>query len=501
MKMDFKKLFLFLVILVLFIVAGLNIVNVSSIRKLPRFINKRKLLSNKFLKRDDISLKSLDTPLKRDDSAVTSITLDTNLKASKLRDKQEEIENIGCRKSFRNLHFSELKEHWQPVEENSSKSHHVYSAYHQEDHIPPCIRMVGIINKSLRSGSLICQLWYRSSSGNISMTLSKAVVEPLHDGQDSRHTVSFFRCSLPNNEFPFAVSLTSQKCMTPHNLLPVRSHMVNDKDKKRFTVCVAPLYDRYNKIRELIEWIELNRILGADYFVFYNFSASVYVDRILNFYVRKNLVEVVPWNVSQFSTENEMHYYGQHATMNDCLMRMKNISEFVVNVDLDEVLIPHSKFSTWNDIVVHKPKYGGYLFKNSFFRLNWNNTEKEFPKKDIAIKYNLVTILKLRRETIIYRPKDRSKYFCRTKFTESMGTHEIFELKPGWQTYNLPPEVGLLHHYRTIYIIQNGSRIPDPYNDVSSLLDDTVYSKYKDTLIKNVIKIYTEIEEEGIQIL
>ena len=109
MKMDFKKLFLFLVILVLFIVAGLNIVNVSSIRKLPRFINKRKLLSNKFLKRDDISLISLDTPLKRDDSAVTSITLDTNLKASKLRDKQEEIENIGCRKSFRNLHFSELK--------------------------------------------------------------------------------------------------------------------------------------------------------------------------------------------------------------------------------------------------------------------------------------------------------------------------------------------------------------------------------------------------------
>ena len=111
MKMDFKKLFLFLVTLVLFIVAGLNILNVSSTRNLSKFINKRKLLSNKFLKRDDISLISLDTPLKRDEflQAATSITLDTNLKALKFRDKQEEIDNIGCRKSFRNLHFSELK--------------------------------------------------------------------------------------------------------------------------------------------------------------------------------------------------------------------------------------------------------------------------------------------------------------------------------------------------------------------------------------------------------
>ena len=143
MKMDFKKLFLFLVILVLFIVAGLNIVNVSSIRKLPRFINKRKLLSNKFLKRDDISLISLDTPLKRDDSAVTSITLDTNLKASKLRDKQEEIENIGCIESFRNLHFSELK-----VNRYTILFYFICSLSHISVDIPRFVRLYGeIIHK------------------------------------------------------------------------------------------------------------------------------------------------------------------------------------------------------------------------------------------------------------------------------------------------------------------------------------------------------------------
>lgn len=492
--MDFKKLLLSIVASTFITIAGLISVGILDTRKQFVSTYDKGLQSN-------ISFKSVDFSTGKPQTVHTrshSIS-DKSLKHSNLNRKQNEIFHIGCNKIFSNPRFSQLQEYWQSVEETSLKSHHVFSAYHDNDGTPPGIKIIGNVNNQLKC-SLFCQLWYHNGSDSNSMTISNAIAEPLAEGHGLRHRVSFFRCHLPNSMVPVAVSLTSKKCMTPNNLLPVRSHVVNDKDKKRFTVCIAPLFGRYNRTSELIQWIELNRIIGADYFVFYNYSTSIYVDRVLNFYVRKGLVEVVHWNVSNFSIEYQMHYFGQHAAMNDCLMRMKNISEFVVNSDLDEVLVPHSKYSTWNDIVKHKPNYGGYLFRHSFFRLNWNNTEKEFPKKDSAVKYNLFTVLKSRRESTIDPPKNRSKYFCRSNVTESMGTHEIFKLKASWHSYTLAPETGLVQHYRIIYIDANGTIIPDPYNQVKNLIDDTIYSKYKDTLIENIIRTYTEIKQEAIEI-
>ena len=271
--------------------------------------------------------------------------------------------------------------------------------------------------------------------------------------------------------------------------------MVNKKDKKKFAVCIAPLYGPYNSTADLIQWIEMNRILGADYFVFYNFSTSRHIDSILNFYSRKRLAEVAPWNISQFpsGSENEMHYLGQHAAMNDCLMRVKNISEFVVNCDLDEVIVPHSNLTTWLDVTKRLPNNGGYLFKSSFFRFNWENIENDFPEKAIAEKYGLIFLFKLRRENNTFPAGVRSKYISRTNVTRVMGTHVVFEMMPGYRTHDVPAHIGLLHHYRTVLVKVAGEFIPDPNNTVASFIDDTVYVRYRNKLIRHVMAVYSEM--------
>ena len=296
------------------------------------------------------------------------------------------------------------------------------------------------------------------------------------------------------------MSLTSHPCVSPINFLRVRSHVIKEKDRKNFAMCVAPLHGPYNSTTELIQWIEMNRILGADYFMFYNLSTSRYIDHILNYYRRQHLLEVIPWNISKFppGSENEMHYLGQHAAMNDCLMRVKNLSKFAVNCDIDEVMVPHSNLSTWHDIIEHTPEKGGYLFQNSFFRLNWKNVQNDFPDKHSATKYDLFFLFKLRRETKVFRARLRSKYFVRTDVTELMGTHEVFAMKPGYWTYTLPVDVGLLHHYRTIYADVNGTFIPDPNNNIRSVIDDSVYRKYRDKLVHNVVAVYSEIERDKV---
>ena len=300
--------------------------------------------------------------------------------------------------------------------------------------------------------------------------------------------MSFFHCPLSNRKRPSAVSLTSTPCSHPNNLLPVQSHVTNGTYERNFTVCAAPFHKAYNDTKNIVQWIELNRILGAEHFVFYNYSATVFIDRVLEFYREKGLVTVVQWNVSRLLNETVMHYYGQHAAMNDCLMRVKNITQFVVNCDLDEYLVPHSNISTWHQIVELHPKFGGYLFLNSFFWLNWTNTQKEFAKKQSALKHNLYTILKHQRESKTYRATDRSKYFCRSNVTESMGTHEIFSMTGGWRTYNLAPNEGLLHHYRIM--------IREESQKVKEITDISVFEKYREQLIENVLKIHSAMMGE-----
>ena len=204
----------------------------------------------------------------------------------------------------------------------------------------------------------------------------------------SRFKTSIFYCRLPDNRVPFAISLITQQSATSHNLLPVRSQIVKPEDKKSFAVCVSPLFGKYNSSYELIQWIELNRILGAELFVFYNYSTGANIDDILRFYEKKGLVQIVQWNLTKFrlGSKPELVYIGQHSAMNDCLMKVKNVSEYVVNIDLDEFIVPHSNLSTWLDIVQKVPKRSGYTFRSSFFRLNWDNTDRQFLRKDRAEK-------------------------------------------------------------------------------------------------------------------
>ena len=305
-----------------------------------------------------------------------------------------------------------------------------------------------------------------------------------------------FFCNLPDRRIPFAVSLTTHDNDKPQNILPVRSQVVKPEDRKRFAICVSPLFGNYDASNELIQWIELNRILGAEYFVFYNHSIGKNVNTVLRFYEKKGLAQIVQWGLSKFrlGPTPELVYIGQHFAMNDCLMKVKNISEFVVNTDVDEVIVPHEKnVKNWNDIIQKLPKKSGYYFRSCFFRMNFNNTNRQFSRKEKAEELNIVALLKLTRESSIFPPGNRAKYFVKTDAAEALLVHSVFEFVPGNRADQISPEVAFIHHYRIVYAKIDGKGVPDPINNVAKTMDDTVLVNYGDILIDNVIKIHEEL--------
>ena len=56
-------------------------------------------------------------------------------------------------------------------------------------------------------------------------------------------------------------------------------HTRRSQQHVNYTVCVTPLNFRYNNYQQLVETVEVNRMLGAGHFVFYNYSTGPFVQR------------------------------------------------------------------------------------------------------------------------------------------------------------------------------------------------------------------------------
>jgi hypothetical protein len=166
-----------------------------------------------------------------------------------------------------------------------------------------------------------------------------------------------------------------------------------------FAACVQPTY-KYDNILQFLEWMELHKALGVSSFTFYHISIGSRVECILNEYNNlegSSSIQVLPWadpsrNIRSGTTIKEQN---QLAALNDCIYRYRGLADYVINVDLDEFIIPHEEdvdsyasLIRNLDSISGKTDIGAYLFRNAFFSPQYANKEST---KD-AVQSNLATI-------------------------------------------------------------------------------------------------------------
>jgi len=228
-------------------------------------------------------------------------------------------------------------------------------------------------------------------------------------------------------------------------------------NKVNFTVCVSPLNIAYNNHRQLIEWIEVNRLLGAERFVFYNYSTGSDASAVLRRYEQEGVVRVVQWHLLMPvdvwppvvpRVEPAIYYFGQVAALNECLYRNSLSSRFIVFQDVDEILVPRRRL-TWLQMIADvSPKRSGgsggnfltnsssdviyasaYIVRSTFFRHDWgNDTNVTLPDQDLTAKIRRLqpsTLVKLTREGEIFPHYVRSKYIAFSEAVLSVGIHSI----------------------------------------------------------------------------
>ncbi|XP_045184464.2 uncharacterized protein LOC123542605 [Mercenaria mercenaria] len=360
---------------------------------------------------------------------------------------------------------------WGPVDQN--RTIFVISAYYVGERE----RIFVIGSKPFQEVTVICQLWFTSldkKSRSIRQTNAKVVAPSGATGYN--YTSTIFECNLESAEQPTHVSLVVNSCENPLNLVKVREASKPAKYQRRFTVCLSPMF-QFDEVFRLVEWIEFNRILGAEKFLLYNYSTGVNVEKVIGYYVNSGTVKVIQWDIP-FPPENNIEYFAQKAALNDCIFRNKNVSEFVINIDKDEYVIPHAEdLINWSQMIkLFDKNYAGYLIRHTFFRLDWKIKNQNFSERQYAEAHDLVTLTHFEHEKKIWPACHRSKYFARTAYVEFGNIHEI----PRGRIFTVPTNIALLHHYR-IY----GD--PKQYEKVK---DFTVLLKYGHTLTRNVQKIW-----------
>jgi Glycosyltransferase family 92 len=276
--------------------------------------------------------------------------------------------------------------------------------------------------------------------------------------------------SLEVSSVPFAVSLVKDKCQLPNNVLKVVDNGANVKPDRDFTVCVTPFNFMYNNVKQFTEFVEVNRLFGAQKFIFYNHSTGPNIDRFLRMYADDRLVEVVPWRVPVAvdiwppdpKEEPEIHYFAQLASLNDCLYRTMFRTRFTVFCDLDEIIVPRS-VNTWMAMLNRvtsdwqraftpngkKMFPGAYLIQNVFFYSDWPDNDK-FSGDMLVHDLDLITLLKTRREEKAHTWYVRSKYIVWSRMTSMVSVHSVLDFVDDSRVMHVmvPEKHALLHHYR-----------------------------------------------------
>ncbi|XP_034193188.2 uncharacterized protein LOC117610200 isoform X1 [Osmia lignaria lignaria] len=395
---------------------------------------------------------------------------------------------------------------WLPVTKTRFKFF-VYSAYF-DDRVggTPSGKnqgMVRIISATKTRGPerVWCRLWYRTENGeNVTASVTVAAkVKVIRENWNLKYSACFVICPLPKesptaDRVPETVSVVARLKAAPTNRILVQNRPeTRTKDKESLAICVKPLHYDYNRVLQLVEFIELHRLLGASHVTLYNDTVGTEAGCALKYYETKGLVTVLPWHRLDMISQREIRTEGLFAALNDCLYRSMYKYEYVALVDLDEFIIPRHNDTIidlikWMSNHINTKSTGAYSFQNAFFYLQW--TDDPFVSVSrTPVEAGLITLRKTRRRTKLHPHKQRSKYVCKPQNVVEAGNHFVWEFIPGHGTLNVPSDAAILHHYR---VCEFGG---DDCIKTQSVVDRTAY-KYKDRLADNVGKTWTDLSGE-----
>ena len=271
-----------------------------------------------------------------------------------------------------------------------------------------------------------------------------------HFSLDRRYVPHILTCHLPRGLWrtPPCSVLISPSAMPKDTSKWIKVHAPAKTFQHNIEICVPPLFGNISHT-DVIEFIEVVRLFGAERIHFYTYQVSHSVEAVLSYYEKLGSVTVLPWKLDKrlTSSKKAMHYYGQGTNIQDCLYRHMFSTRFLAFMDIDEVFVPanHSSWFSMMTSVKNYKQLAGIIVPSAFFDPIWRH--KGYSSGRVRIR-QLTDVIRTKqpvphRAKCIVNPRHVFE-----KAIHSIGTPILKSLKG----VRMPAELVLLHHYRVCLI-------------------------------------------------
>nr|XP_020656567.1 uncharacterized protein LOC110082931 [Pogona vitticeps] len=350
------------------------------------------------------------------------------------------------------------------------------------------VRLIGIVHyRDVQH--LYC--WFCCPSRK-KIRISEAEIDVHSDRFDFPYGTTDLCCSEPKDCAPNYVSVHWSR---QGKIDQMPQFEIKNRDTEsllmEFTVCISTMFGRFNNVLQLVQSIEMYKILGAKKVVIYKNSCSQLVEKVLEFYVTEGTVEVIPWPIQSYLSVSpywhhkragkDIGYYGQITALNDCLYRNMYKSKYVLLNDIDEIILP-VKYPDWGtmmrDLQRENPHSAVFLFENHIFPNSVFMPNDLFNTSSWNAVPGINILQHVLREPWRYTVFNLQKMIVDPRKVIQTSVHTV--LKSYGSSFYVGSDVALIYHCRAPH---------RPNLPRESLIEDKTLWRYNKSLIGNVNRV------------
>jgi hypothetical protein len=357
---------------------------------------------------------------------------------------------------------------------------YVYSAffdYRSSLGSEPQVAIISVIEQEWLTRMLWCRIFYEGHGAEKRSSLVRGWLMPAGAGvlisDDAKLVENVIVCPLQSESCPpssVALAWGDGSDEQTAFLVPVetvrRSAAIPPRD---LAICVSVSYGNIDRTR-LIEWLEMQRILGVDLVVVYNHSLSGPAAAVLRSYTdipnetnRPSVTRVDRLRVEIRQSHDflaprlaaQSFLLHMSPVINDCMYRHHGLFRHFAVIDLDEVIVPRTGHHRLPDLLasLSTGRIGAFVFRNAYFFLDFQSAGDLFEKPGKRSETMLSVYETARRRLRPSPPQYSVKSIVDSDACVAMHNHYCWTFTTGFlhpqiRELAVPVNVALMHHYK-----------------------------------------------------
>ncbi|KAK0411326.1 hypothetical protein QR680_005601 [Steinernema hermaphroditum] len=305
----------------------------------------------------------------------------------------------------------------------------------------PMLRTVALLTRSAANEDFFCHFGFRKT---------EAKLYELAENHGRRFGAFLLSCPIPDVERPpKRFSLGTQNEETDLEV----TYLIEDADFtpcSKHSVCVPSFFGKRYSARDIIEFVELNRLLGVEKIFFYVDRATLEpeVARTVDFYDSRDLLHAIQFKLP--ISEDDIWYHGQLATVTDCHYRNIGYSKYVAFHDIDEVMVPRDATRTVVELLDAMGNASIASFRVSTVSFDTSNVAA--PIKMNAVQFSG------------YADRLFTKCILRPEMVFEQGIHHTSRVvQDHFKTISISDALLRLHHYKRANPAMKDAIVPEKY--------------------------------------